>query len=259
MTVTCEDVSMVYRPSGRGQAIQALDHITLTVREHEFVAIVGPSGCGKSTLLKLISGFERPTAGKISVNGEVVTGPGADRAMVFQHPALYPWLTVAENVAFGLKLKGVSRRDINRRVDYFLERIGLLAFREARPYELSGGMQQRVAIARALIVEPSIVLMDEPFGALDAQTRGSMQDFLLELWNDMKAAVVFVTHDVTEAILLGDRIVVMDPHPGTIRHQEMISLDRPRQTSIEFSDTFASVRRHMAELSSWSTTGKSAS
>lgn len=251
--VNCDDVSMTYYPSGRHGGIQALDHVSLAIREREFVTIVGPSGCGKSTLLKLVAGFGRPTRGTITVKGQQVEGPGADRAVVFQQPALYPWLSVSDNVAFGLRLRRLSRRETHERVRYFLERVGLLSFREAKPYELSGGMQQRVAIARALIVEPSIILMDEPFGALDAQTRGSMQDFLLELWQEIRAAVVFVTHDITEAILLGDRVIVMDPHPGTIRHQEVIALDRPRQTSIELTDTFASVRRHMAaELGSGS-------
>lgn len=244
--VRCENVSMVYPRGGRHEAIQALDRVSMEVAQHEFVSIVGPSGCGKSTLLKLIAGFESATVGSITVNGEEVRGPGAGRAVVFQQPALYPWLTVAENVAFGLKLRKFSRKEIESWVAYFLERVGLLSFREAKPYELSGGMQQRVAIVRALIVEPAIVLMDEPFGALDAQTRGSMQDFLLELWQEIKAAVIFVTHDINEAILLGDRVIVMDPHPGTIRHEEVISLERPRQTSIELTDTFATVRRHMA-------------
>lgn len=244
--VRCENVSMTYHSGGRHDAIQALDRVSMAVEENEFVTIVGPSGCGKSTLLKLIAGFEHPSLGRVTVGGVEVRGPGADRAVVFQQPALYPWLTVAENVAFGLKLRRHGRKVIEERVSYFLNRVGLLSFRDVKPYELSGGMQQRVAIARALIVEPSIILMDEPFGALDAQTRSSMQDFLLELWQEIQAAVIFVTHDINEAILLGDRLIIMDPHPGTIRHQEVITLDRPRGTSIELTDTFAKVRRHMA-------------
>lgn len=244
--VRCEDVSKVYPSGGRNGSIHALERVSMEVAQHEFVSIVGPSGCGKSTLLKLIAGFEHVTSGSITVNGDEVRGPGADRVVVFQQPALYPWLTVSENVAFGLKLRKISHKEMESRVNYFLERVGLLPFGEARPYELSGGMQQRVAIVRALIVEPAIVLMDEPFGALDAQTRTSMQDFLLELWQEIKAAVIFVTHDISEAILLGDRVIVMDPHPGTIRHEEVIALERPRQTSIELTDSFATVRRHMA-------------
>lgn len=244
--VRCENLSMTYPATRRHAAIKALDRVSMTVEQHEFVSIVGPSGCGKSTLLRLIAGFERPSVGTITVNGLQVSGPGADRAVVFQQPALYPWLTVAENVAFGLRLRRRNHREIEDRVNYFLERVGLLGFREAKPYELSGGMQQRVAIVRALIVEPAIMLMDEPFGALDAQTRSSMQGFLLELWQEIKAAIIFVTHDISEAILLGDRVIVMDAHPGSIRHQEVISLERPRETSIELTDTFATIRRHMA-------------
>lgn len=244
--VQCDNLSMTYLSGRRQTPIKALDRVSMRVEQDEFLSIVGPSGCGKSTLLRLIAGFERPTLGEITANGKKVSGPGKDRAVVFQQPALYPWLSVAENVAFGLNLRKQNRQEAKARVDYFIERVGLSNFRHARPYELSGGMQQRVAIIRALIVEPAIILMDEPFGALDAQTRASMQDFLLELWQEIKAAVVFVTHDITEAILLGDRVIVMDPHPGSIRHEEVIKLDRPRRTSIELTDTFATIRRHMA-------------
>lgn len=244
--VECKNVSMAYPSSKHNGTIKALERVSMEVGQHELVSVVGPSGCGKSTLLKLIAGFEKVTSGSITVGGKEVTGPGSDRAVVFQQPALYPWLSVADNVAFGLRLRKNNRKEILNKVNYFLERVGLLNFRDAKPYELSGGMQQRVAIIRALIVEPKIVLMDEPFGALDAQTRTNMQDFLLELWQEIKAAVIFVTHDISEAILLGDRVIVMDPHPGTIRHQETIALERPRQTGIELTDAFATVRRHMA-------------
>ncbi|MDA8392067.1 MAG: ABC transporter ATP-binding protein [Actinomycetota bacterium] len=208
--------------------------------------VVGPSGCGKSTLLNLIGGFEAPTSGTVTVAGQEVLGPGADRAMVFQRPALYPWLTIAGNIAFGLRFRRCSRSDIRDRVDYFLDRMGLEPFRHLRPYQVSGGMQQRVAMARALVVEPSVLLMDEPFGALDALTRSAMQAFLLELWQDLDVAVVFVTHDVAEAILLGDRVVVMTAHPGRILCQEKIALQRPRNTAIELSQEFVAVRRHLA-------------
>ena len=246
--VQCENVSMSYATNAKGASLLVLDRISLDVKQREFVSIVGPSGCGKSTLLRLIAGFERPTEGSILINGKLEKRPSSKRVVVFQQPALYPWLSVAENISFGLRLRRHSRCDVDERVDYFLDRVGLSAFRTAKPYELSGGMQQRVAIARALIVEPALVLMDEPFAALDAQMRGSMQDFLLELWQEIEAAVVFVTHDIAEAILLGDRVIVMDPHPGRIRHQETISLARPRYTSIELSDAFTTIKRHMTEL-----------
>ena len=243
--VRCEDVSVVYR-TDQGGDVLALDHIDFSVGRREFVCVVGPSGCGKSTLLNLIGGFEAPTSGKITMAGQEILAPGADRAMVFQRPALYPWLTIADNIAFGLRFRRCSRADIRNKVDYFLDRMGLERFRHLRPYEVSGGMQQRVAMARALIVEPSVLLMDEPFGALDAQTRSAMQEFLLELWQDLDVAVVFVTHDVAEAILLGDRVVVMTAHPGRILCQEEIALQRPRNTAIELSQEFVAVRKHLA-------------
>lgn len=243
--VHCDDVSVVYRTDQGGEVV-ALDHLDFSVGQREFVCVVGPSGCGKSTLLNLVAGFERPTSGKVTMAGQEVLEPGADRAMVFQRPALYPWLTIADNIAFGLRFRHCSRADIREKVDHFLHRMGLAKFRHLRPYEVSGGMQQRVAMARALVVEPSVLLMDEPFGALDAQTRSAMQEFLLELWQDLDASVVFVTHDVAEAILLGDRVVVMTAHPGRILCEEEIGLQRPRNTTIELSQEFVAVRKHLA-------------
>ncbi len=243
--VLCDNVSMVYSKNSKKESIVALDKVSMEVREREFLSIVGPSGCGKSTLLRLMAGFERPSSGSVTASGKRVIGPSAERAVVFQQPTLYPWLSVAQNVSFGLKLRKYKSKEVGELVDYFLERVGLLPFREAKPYTLSGGMQQRVAIARALIVKPAIVLMDEPFAALDSQMRVSMQDFLLELWQEIDAAVVFVTHDITEAIILSDRVIVMDAHPGRIHHEETITLARPRKTSMELSDAFVAIRRHM--------------
>lgn len=237
---------MIYPGRGRRSPITALDDVSFEVDNGEFVSVIGPSGCGKSTLLKLIAGFERPTGGMVAVSGEKITGPGADRAVVFQHPALYPWLTVSDNVAFGLRLKGERRKNTAEQVDYFLERMGLLRFKKARPYELSGGMQQRVAIARALIIRPAIVLMDEPFGALDAQTRASMQDFLLELWQEINIAVIFITHDVGEAVLLSDRVVVLEAHPGRINDNVTVELPRPRSGAVELTEEFMAAKKRLS-------------
>ncbi len=203
--------------SSTGQDVQALKEINLTVKEKEFAVIVGPSGCGKSTLLNIVGGLEKATSGTIEVDGKEIYEPGADRGMVFQGYSLFPWLTVKENVEFGLKIKGVVSSERDKVSKKYIELVGLKGFEDALPKTLSGGMKQRVAIARTLANRPSLLLMDEPFGALDAQTRVIMQELLVNISCKTETTVLFITHDIDEALLLGDRIYVMGRRPGYIR------------------------------------------
>jgi NitT/TauT family transport system ATP-binding protein len=234
-TITFENVAKTY--SGQNE-VRALDGISLTINEGEFVALLGPSGCGKSTLLNLLAGFEKTTEGTLLFDGESVTRPGPDRGVVFQEAALFPWLNVWQNVIFGPQVQGVARSDYEPRARDLLKLVGLEAFAEALPVQLSGGMRQRVGIARVLAMSPRALLMDEPFGALDAQTRLSMQQLLLDVWQSLGTTVLFVTHDIDEAILLSDRICVMTARPGRIMRTIPIALARPRSiaslTSAEF-------------------------
>ena len=204
----------------------ALDRVDLTVEDGTFLAIVGASGCGKSTLLNLIGGLVPPSQGRITVDGVAVTQPGPDRVLIFQRPALYPWLTLRENVAFGLRLRSAKNIDW-KEVDRLIGLMGLAGFEDHKPYELSGGMQQRAALARGLVMHPRVLLMDEPFGALDAQTRENMQELLLDLWEKIRATVIFVTHDIDEAITLADRLIVMAAQPGRIALDVPVPLPRP--------------------------------
>ena len=217
--------------SSNDKTIVALKDINLSVMKGEFVAILGPSGCGKSTLLNAIAGFSQPTSGRIVANGAPVVSPGPDRGMVFQEYALFPWMTVADNIAFGLEIKGTSKQGIRDKVDGLLGKLQLLDFRDRFPKDLSGGMKQRVAIARVLALDPPIMLMDEPFGALDALTRRNMQDELLRIWTEYKKTVIFVTHGIEESIYLADRVVVMTYRPGTIKKSVPVELPRPRDIS----------------------------
>lgn len=235
---------------GRGgkPATVALEDLDTRIEDGQFVTVVGPSGCGKTTLLNVAAGFEAPSAGEILLDGQPIAGPGADRAVVFQQPSLYPWLNVWENVAFGLTLRH-GRRGVDRAaVDGMLETMGLQGFERHAPYELSGGMQQRVAIARALVVQPKILLMDEPFGALDAQTRGDMQTFLLALWRKIRPTVLFITHDVEEAVLLGDRVLVMTPRPGRLARDLAIGLPRPRAYEMVLREEFTGYKRDVLQI-----------
>lgn len=227
----------------------ALDEVSLTVEDGSFMTILGASGCGKSTLLNMIAGLDHPSSGQILLDGVPVTAPGPDRVVVFQKAGLYPWLNLRDNIAFGLKMRDgpkVSWPEVDRVIDL----IGLKGFESHKPYELSGGMQQRVAIARALVMHPRVLLMDEPFGALDAQTRETMQDFLIELWERIGATVIFVTHDIDEAIMLGSRLVVMSARPGRVSLDEPVPLARPRNwdmtTTREFLDLKRQARRILA-------------
>jgi NitT/TauT family transport system ATP-binding protein len=211
-----------------GSHVKALDGVDLTVADREFVAIVGASGCGKTTCLRLVAGFEAPTGGRITVGGKPVTEPGPDRAVVFQQFALFPWKTVAQNIAFGLRNKGMPSAERQERVAAAIDMIGLSSHADAYPHQLSGGMQQRVAIARAYVLEPEVLLMDEPFGALDAQTRVVMQEELVRLARRNPRTVLFITHGVEEAVYLADRVAVMTRRPGRIK--EMIDVKAVRET-----------------------------
>lgn len=228
--------------------VDAISHIDLDVAPQEFVAILGPSGCGKSTLLRIIAGLEEPTEGAVYVQNRKVEGPGADRGMVFQAYTLFPWLTVRQNIEFGLELRNVPPAEREKIALDYIERIGLKGFENAYPKHLSGGMQQRVAIARALANDPSILLLDEPFGALDAQTRVLMQEMLVEVWEELRKTVVFVTHDVEEAIFLADRVLVMTARPGRIKASLSVPIPRPRAYTVKTSPEFLALKEHATEL-----------
>ncbi len=224
--VRIERVGKVFRSDGR--EIVALKDFNLDIYQGEFVCVLGPSGCGKSTLLNAIAGFSLPTAGRLFANGREVASPGPDRAMVFQEYALFPWMTVSENVAFGLEIKRLPKAHVISKVDALLEKLQLSDFRDRFPKDLSGGMRQRVAIARALAVDSPMMLMDEPFGALDALTRSTLQDELLRIWMELKKTVIFVTHSIQESIYLADRIVVMTYRPGTVKKIVPVKIPHPR-------------------------------
>ena len=225
-TVQIEHLSVFYDGGDRGR-VHALDNVSLSADTGDFVCLVGRSGCGKSTLLKTLGGFVKPSSGgKVTVSGKLVKGPGRDRGMVFQEYALFPWRTALRNVTFGLEQAGVDKAEAEERAREYLALVRLQGFENAYPHELSGGMKQRVAIARALVYHPEMLLMDEPFAAVDAFTRQQLQSLMIEVWQNVHSTVFYVTHDIMEAIYLGERIVVMSPHPGRI--QEIVEVDLPR-------------------------------
>ncbi|MBK5934143.1 NitT/TauT family transport system ATP-binding protein [Rhodovulum imhoffii] len=226
-----------------GNDICAIDHVDLSVAENEFVSIVGSSGCGKSTLLNIVGGLEETTSGMVRIGGSPVEGPGRDRGFVFQGYSLFEWKTVESNIRFALEKTRLSRAEKDERVAHFIQAVGLAGFERAWPAQLSGGMRQRVAIARALVYRPRILLMDEPFGALDAQTRGMMQELLLRVWEDHKVTVLFVTHDVEEAVFLADRVVVLASRPGRIKRDLPVPLPRPRAYDIVAEPEFIALKR----------------
>jgi NitT/TauT family transport system ATP-binding protein len=245
-SITARNISMVF--DTRTGELRALDDVTVEIPDSHFACIVGASGCGKSTLLNIMAGLVRPTAGTVEVGGEPIEGPGADRGMVFQSYTLYPWLRVRENVEFGPSLKGVAKEERRRISARLIEEMGLTEFARAYPKELSGGMKQRVAIARALANDPKVLLMDEPFGALDALTRSSAQRFLTGVWEQHRRTIAFVTHDIDEAIYLGDTVYVMSRRPGRI--QEIVEVDIPRPRSLDDIGTarFAQLKHHILSL-----------
>ncbi|MER3459732.1 MAG: nitrate ABC transporter ATP-binding protein [candidate division GAL15 bacterium] len=229
--------------------VLAVGPCSLEVYPNEFLCIIGPSGCGKTTLLRLVDGLILPDEGKVWVDGQQVTFPRPDVAMVFQHFGLFPWKTVWENVAYGLRVQGRSRAEIQDLVPRYIELMGLRGFEHRYPYQLSGGMQQRVGIARALAVDPAVLLMDEPFGALDAQTRELMQEELLRVWRIQRKTVVFVTHSIDEAVLLGDRIVVMSRRPGRVKEILAVDIPRPRRAEVVRGlPRFLELRQHIWDL-----------
>jgi NitT/TauT family transport system ATP-binding protein len=242
-----DQVSLRYR-TPEGGTFAALEKVSFEVPDQQFAVIVGPSGCGKSSLLYLTAGLSEPTEGDIYVGGQRVDGPGADRGMVFQSYTLFPWLTVRENVEFGLKRRGLPAAERKEIVDYYLNEVGLANFAGNYPKQLSGGMMQRVAIARALANDPQILLMDEPFGALDSQTRMQMQKLLLRVWDHSKKTVVFVTHDIDEAILLGDRVYVMGARPGRIKRILDVPIERPRSLDMVMDRPFIEMKREILGL-----------
>jgi NitT/TauT family transport system ATP-binding protein len=221
------DITKVWG-AGTPREVVALERVSLTIRHGEFLVVIGPSGCGKSTLLMMLAGLEMPTAGTILYNGEAIRGPGADRSLIFQQPSLYPWLSALDNVAFGLKLQGIGRKERRQRAEQFLRQVGLREFAQKHPHELSGGMQQRAAIARALCLGADVLLMDEPFAALDVQTRFQMQSFLLDIWQGSGKTVVFVTHHIDEAVYLADRVIILTARPGRLLDSVTIDMPRPR-------------------------------
>jgi NitT/TauT family transport system ATP-binding protein len=241
--IDIDNVSMVF--GSQGAAVAALKNIDLEIAPGEFVSLLGPSGCGKSTLLNSIAGFIKPTAGTIAVEGKPVEYPGPDRGMVFQEYALFPWMTVEKNIAFGLEIKRTHPSEIDAKVEELLGLLKLTEFRKRFPKDLSGGMRQRVAIARVLALDPPIMLMDEPFGALDSLTRRSLQDELLRIWQTLRKTVVFVTHSIDEAIYLGSRIVVLTYRPGTVKRDMQVLLPRPRDTS---EAEFNRLKRELSHL-----------
>jgi len=244
MHLQVENVSKCY---GRGTAAKlVLDQISFDLHSGEFLALVGSSGSGKSTLMRLIAGLERPSAGSIRIDGEPVRGPGSDRGMVFQKYSLYPWLTAAQNVAFGMSLQGRPRPEIRERTAYFLEVVGLADAARRLPRELSGGMQQRVAIARALAAEPRVLLLDEPFGALDIQIRETMQEFLHRLWSQTGLAALLITHDLEEALLLANRVHILAPSPGRIVRSVVVDHDRSAMGQLRVSPAFLALREELA-------------
>lgn len=225
--------------------LRALDRISLTMAPGEFVAIVGPSGCGKSTLLRILAGLDPATSGRVTVDGDPIDGPSTKHGVVFQRPALFPWLDVLGNVTFGPRMQGRNGREVREQALRYIRAVGLEGFEHFRVFNLSGGMQHRAALARALIGRPELLLMDEPFGALDAQTRLGMQELLMRIWQEDRSTVLFITHDVDEALTMADRVVVMTARPGRIKLAVEVDLPRPRDLAVATSEAFAALKRQV--------------
>lgn len=249
--IVARNIRRVYHIKGKDgkktTEFEAIKQLDLTVKQGEFLAIVGPSGCGKSTFLDMIAGLAKPSSGEIFIDGKLIKGPDLDRGIVMQGYALFPWRTVRKNVEFGLEIKKVPKQDRGQISQKYIEMVGLKNFADRYPHELSGGMKQRVAIARALAYDPEVLLMDEPFAAVDAQTRETLQEELLRIWEQTKKTIVFVTHGIDEAVFLADRVAVMSSHPGTIKDIVTINLPRPRD-GIRSSADFGWIRHKIWEL-----------
>jgi len=241
--VQAKDVKKIY-PTSRGDVV-ALNGFQLDIKENEFICVVGPSGCGKSTILNIMAGLEKPTSGEVLVDGKSVNGPGAERGVVFQQYALFPWLTVKKNVEFGLHLKKLPKEEIGRISDHYIKMVELQDFKNAYPKELSGGMKQRVAIARAYAMNPSLLLLDEPFGALDAQTRTQLQTELLNTWETERKTCFFITHDVEEAVILAQRVIIMSARPGRIKEIVDVDIPYPRTQETKLTRRFGEIKNHV--------------
>ena len=246
-TLHIEAISRTFPARHGARPTRALEPLTLTIRDNDFIAIVGPSGCGKSTLLRIVAGLDRATTGEVRLDGERVTGPGADRGMVFQSYTLFPWLTISDNIAFGLRERGVGEAQRVEIARAWCRRVGLAGFERHYPKQLSGGMQQRTAIARVLANDPKIMLLDEPFGALDTQTRALMQEMLLGIWERDRKTVLFVTHDIEESIFLASRVVVLSARPGRIKADVRIELPYPRHYTLKTSAEFSALKARLTE------------
>lgn len=246
--VEAVNIRKVFKGSKKGNGVVAIDDLSIDVEKREFVSIVGPSGCGKSTFLLMVAGLETLTEGTLLINGKKAGKPEADRAIVFQEYLLFPWRTVKANIEFGPALKKVSKKRLKEISSYYIDLVGLKGFENSYPHELSGGMQQRVGIARALANEPEILLMDEPFGALDALTRETLQLELLKIWQKTTCTVLFVTHSISEAIYLSDKVVVMSSSPGRVKAVLPVNLERPRRKEMFFSDEFREYENILKEI-----------
>lgn len=240
-------VTRVFAGVRGGAPVTALQPTDLSLEENDFVTILGPSGCGKSTLLRMVAGLDRPSAGTITLDGQAVRGPGADRGMVFQSYTLFPWLTVRQNIAFGLREKGMAEAESREIVAGYIDRVGLKGFEDHWPRHLSGGMQQRCAIARALANQPRLLLLDEPFGALDNQTRSLMQELLLGIWERERKTVIFVTHDIEEAVFMASRVVTMTARPGRIKSVTPVPFGHPRDYTLKSAPEFSALRLKLTE------------
>jgi NitT/TauT family transport system ATP-binding protein len=246
-SVTVDNVTLIFE--GRsGHTVTALENISFELEDKKFAVIVGPSGCGKSSLLYLIAGLNMPSSGICKIGDQTINGPGKDRGMVFQTYTLFPWLNVLKNIEFGLKLRGIATDERANIASKFLSEVGLDGFEHAYPKQLSGGMRQRVALARALANDPEVLLMDEPFGALDSQTRSIMQELLVKIWEHSNKTVLFVTHDIDEAIFLGDHVYVMSARPGRMIEEVDVSIERPRNIEVLTSDKFINLKRKVMML-----------
>ncbi|MEY8713195.1 sulfonate ABC transporter ATP-binding protein [Mangrovibacter phragmitis] len=244
--LSIRQVERVFR-GPNGEQTQALLPVDYPVNENDFITILGPSGCGKSTLLRIVAGLDTPTNGEVWLDGERVEGPGADRGMVFQSYTLFPWLTVEQNIRFGLQERGISKAEQKARSDYFIHKVGLRGFEQHFPRQLSGGMQQRTAIARALANDPKVLLMDEPFGALDNQTRVMMQELLLSIWEASRKTVLFVTHDIDEAIFMANKVAIFSARPGRIKTEVPVDFPHPRDYRLKTSPEFMALKARVTE------------